>query len=248
MQRTRGSSAADAKEAAFACARHGGYSRAMIRALRILAVVLIVLLGAGWGAAMLARAPGEGLAESFARLFAGAPAAVPPSAGGIALPPGSQVGGPFRLVDHTGREVSEADYRGKVALIFFGFTFCPDVCPTELSNMAAAMDQLGPQADRVVPIFVTVDPERDTVPRMADYVALFHPRIVGLTGSPEQVAAAARAFRVYYAKATPPGATEYVMDHSAFTYVLGPDGAVRTLLRPGASPGDIVEAVRRNLG
>lgn len=220
----------------------------MARALRLLAVVLIVLLVAGWGAAALVRSPGEELGTAFARLLGRVPGGAPPAAGGIALPPGSNIGGPFALVDHTGRAVTDRDYRGRAALVFFGFTFCPDVCPTELGNVAAALDLLGADAARVAPLFVTIDPERDTPAKLADYVALFHPAIIGLTGTPEQVAAAARAYRVYYAKATPPGASDYVMDHSAFTYVLGPDGGVRALLRPGASPEDIARALRAALG
>ena len=218
----------------------------MSRILRALAVILLVVLAAAWGGAWFARAPGEPWADAFARVFAGAGPSVAPTVGAsVATPPGVNVGGPFAMVDHTGRAVTEADFRGRPALLFFGFTHCPDVCPTELATMTAALDLLGPAGERVVPVFVSVDPERDTPARLADYVALFGPRVVGLTGTPEQVAAMARAFRVYYARATPPGASEYVMDHSAFTYLLAPDGGVRTLLRPGASAEDIAAAVRQ---
>src|SRR5918996_3071934 len=99
-----------------------------------------------------------------------------------------QIGGPFALVDHTGHTVTDADYRGKLMLVFFGFTHCPDVCPTTLQEIASALDVLGDEAGRVQPLFITVDPERDTPEVMAGYVDLFHPGIVGLTGTPEQVA------------------------------------------------------------
>jgi cytochrome oxidase Cu insertion factor (SCO1/SenC/PrrC family) len=114
---------------------------------------------------------------------------------------GALIGGPFSLTDQTGRPVTDADYRGRYMLIYFGFTFCPDVCPTELQVMATALDQLGRQADEVQPIFITIDPERDTPSQLAGYVSQFHPRMAGLTGTPEQIASVARAYRVYYAKA-----------------------------------------------
>ncbi|WP_376089725.1 SCO family protein [Roseomonas sp. CCTCC AB2023176] len=217
----------------------------MIRSIRIAATVLLLLVGLAWGAAWFRAAPGEPLGQSFARLVAGA---APPSAGGVALPGGVSLGGPFALTDHTGRAVTDADYRGSFLLVFFGFTFCPDVCPTELQTVAAAMDLLGPQAARVRPLFITVDPARDTPAKLAEYVALFHPAITGLTGTPEQVAAVARAYRVYYARATPAGASEYLMDHSAFTYLMGPDGTLRTIFRPGVPAEEIAGALRAQLG
>jgi len=217
----------------------------MTRAFRIAAVLLILALGAMWGAAFLARKPGEGAGAAFARLLGNAP---PPSAGGVAMPGGTSVGGPFELVDGEGRPVTEASLRGKLALVFFGFTHCPDVCPTELQAVGQAMDLLGPQAEGVRPVFITVDPERDTPARMKDYVGLFHPSIMGLTGTPEQVARAARAWRVYYNKVTPPGASEYLMDHSAFTYLMGRDGSLRSLFRPGVTPEEMANTIRANLG
>ncbi|NUB15225.1 redoxin domain-containing protein [Azospirillum brasilense] len=136
------------------------------------------------------------------------------------------IGGPFTLTDQDGKTVTDADYRGKYLLIYFGYTYCPDVCPTELGPMARAMDLLGRQADKVQPMFISVDPERDTVAHLKDYVGLFHPNLVGLTGTPEQVKAAAKAYRVYYAKAPQEGGKpeDYLMDHSSFLYLMGPDG------------------------
>ncbi|MFC5356746.1 SCO family protein [Azospirillum himalayense] len=136
------------------------------------------------------------------------------------------IGGPFTLTDQDGKTVTDADYRGKYLLIYFGYTYCPDVCPTELGTMARAMDLLGVQAEKVQPMFISVDPERDTVAHLKDYVGLFHPNLVGLTGTPEQVKAAAKAYRVYYAKAPQEGGKpgDYLMDHSSFLYLMGPDG------------------------
>jgi cytochrome oxidase Cu insertion factor (SCO1/SenC/PrrC family) len=139
---------------------------------------------------------------------------------GVAL-----VGGPFTLTDHNGREVTEKTFLGKYMLVFFGFTFCPDVCPTELQVISAALDQMGPEADAIQPVFITVDPERDTPEVLKAYVGNFGPRLLGLTGTPEQVAAAAKAFRVYYAKVKNSGsAADYMMDHSTIIYLMGPDG------------------------
>lgn len=149
-----------------------------------------------------------------------------PQRGGIVSSSGKAlVGGPFSLVDHTGKQVTEQDFRGKLMLMFFGFTNCPDVCPSELQVMTAALDQLGAKAADVVPVFVTVDPERDTVEQMAQYVANFSPRLVGLTGTPAQIAAAAKAWRVYYAKVNDESSTAgYTMDHSAIVYLMGRNG------------------------
>ena len=110
------------------------------------------------------------------------------------------VGGPFSLVGADGKTVTDADFRGRYMLVFFGFTHCPDICPAELQVIAQALDKLGDKAKKVVPVFITLDPERDTPQAMADYVKSFGPNFVGLTGSPEAIAAAAKAYRVAYAK------------------------------------------------
>ncbi len=143
------------------------------------------------------------------------------SGGGTA----SLVGGPFVLEDGNGKPVTDRDFRGKYMLIYFGYTFCPDVCPTTLNEVATALDHLGPKAARLQPIFITVDPKRDTPDVVKQYAAAFTPRLVGLTGSPEQIAAAAKAYRVYYAEhRTGPGPNDYSMDHSSILYLMGPDG------------------------
>lgn len=221
----------------------------MIRTVRVLSVLLVLLLGGVWAVAWFGRAPGESVADAFLRRIATLTGAeMPaPSAGGIQLAQGVSLGGPFSLVDHTGRAVTERDFAGRPLLVYFGFTYCPDVCPTELGTIAAALDAMGPAGERVTPVFVSIDPERDTPAAMADYVSRFHPRMVGLTGSSEQVAQAARAYRVYYAKVRPRDSTDYLMDHSSFIYFVGPDGRVRSLFRPETSPEAIAAAITSQL-
>jgi cytochrome oxidase Cu insertion factor (SCO1/SenC/PrrC family) len=158
------------------------------------------------------------------------------------------VGGPFSLVDHTGARVTDADFAGRSKLMFFGYTYCPDMCPLGLATMAAAYDRLTPEEQaRVVPIFVTVDPERDTVAAIADYVDLFHPKLVGLTGTLEETDAAARAYRVYYRKAASESATEYLVDHSTFTYLMDGENHYVTHFGHDAQLDDLVEGIRRHL-
>src|SRR3990170_5691873 len=124
------------------------------------------------------------------------------------------IGGPFTLIDQTGKPVTDRDFRGRYMLVFFGFTHCPDICPAELQVIARALDRLGDKAAKVVPILITLDPERDTPKVMADYVKSFGPNFVGLTGSPEAIAAAAKAYRVAYAKVENKGsASDYSVDH-----------------------------------
>jgi cytochrome oxidase Cu insertion factor (SCO1/SenC/PrrC family) len=155
------------------------------------------------------------------------------------------VGGPFSLIDHTGKRVTDKDFRGHTLLVMFGFTFCPDVCPTELQLVSAALDKLGVKASDVVPLFITVDPERDTPAQLAMYVKSFHPRLVGLTGTPQEIAAVAKEYRVYYKKVPDPKSTAgYTMDHSALIYVMGPDGSYQTHFTPGVS----VETLAGGLG
>jgi cytochrome oxidase Cu insertion factor (SCO1/SenC/PrrC family) len=136
------------------------------------------------------------------------------------------VGGPFSLTDQTGRRVTEKDFMGKYTLIFFGYTFCPDVCPTELQVMSAALESMGSKADRILPVFITVDPARDTPEVVRQYVSNFHPRLMGLTGTQEQIAAAAKAYRVFYARAeNKADPANYLMDHSSILYLMAPDGS-----------------------
>ncbi len=135
------------------------------------------------------------------------------------------IGGPFKLTDGAGHEVSDRDFRGHFLLVYFGYTFCPDVCPTTLTAMAGALEKLGKRADRLQPLFITVDPGRDTPKVVGAYTAAFSPRILGLTGTPQQIAAVAHEYRVYYAKRSAgDGSGDYTMDHSSIIYLMAPDG------------------------
>jgi len=134
------------------------------------------------------------------------------------------VGGPFTMTDHTGAKVTEKTFLGRYMLVFFGYTYCPDICPTELQVMMAALDSMGPQAEKIRPVFVSVDPERDTPEVLKSYVENFGPQLVGLTGTPEEVAGIAKAYRVYYAKSGDKESPDYLMDHSSIIYLMGPDG------------------------
>ena len=205
----------------------------MLKTIRWVAYTLIFALAVGWAALWLRP-------DLYDRLVNG----VSQSTQGISLAGGISVGGPFTLVDTNGREVTDQTFRGKWMLIYFGYTFCPDVCPTELQTMATAMDSLGPLADKVTPIFITVDPDRDTVAALAEYVKLFDTRLIGLTGSEAQVSAATRAYRVYYAKAASKDNSSYLMDHSSFLYLMGPDGTFRALFRQGIAPEELAAAIR----
>lgn len=140
----------------------------------------------------------------------------------------------YSLTDHTGLAVTADKYAGRWQLVFFGFTYCPDICPTTLAYMASVMDSLGPQAERVVPIFITVDPVRDTAGVMADYVSAFHPQMVGLTGTEAQVAEAAGNFRVWYERSEDEAAPDgYLMAHSGHIYLMRPDGPFEDVFREG---------------
>ena len=158
------------------------------------------------------------------------------------------IGGPFSLVGTDGKPVTDRDFRGRYMLIFFGFTHCPDICPAELQVTAQALDQLGDKAKKVVPIFITLDPERDTPEAMANYVKSFGPNFVGLTGSPEAIAAAAKAYRVSYAKVenkNSPG--DYSVDHSALVYLMDPEGRYVTHFSYGLSADQMAEKLGKLL-
>ena len=136
------------------------------------------------------------------------------------------VGGSFSLVSTEGRAVTPATWPGKLLVIVFGYSFCPDICPTSLGTIARALDRLGPDGDRVQPLFITVDPERDSAETLRNYVALFHPRLIGLTGTPAQIADAARAYKVYYQKIEGGAPGSYTIDHTAFFFATDDKGAV----------------------
>jgi protein SCO1/2 len=160
-------------------------------------------------------------------------------------PAAAAIGGPFSLVDQHGRTVTDADFRGKYLLVYFGFTFCPDVCPTALTRTSEALTLVGDKAENFVPILITVDPERDTTETLREYTTFFHPRLVALTGTAEQIAAVAKAYRVYYAKVEEQGAAagSYLMDHTAITYLMGRDGSFLRHFSHGISAERMAESL-----
>lgn len=158
------------------------------------------------------------------------------------------IGGAFALKDQTGTVRTDADFRGQLMLVYFGFTYCPDICPTDLQQIGLAMDQLGDDAKSVQPLFVTLDPERDTVANLAQYVPLFHPKLLGLTGSIADVGRAADAYRVYYKRvSTGPKPDDYTVDHSAFIYLVDRDGKYLGFFPPGTDAPKMVEMIRPHL-
>lgn len=162
---------------------------------------------------------------------------------------GALIGGDFTLVDHNGKTVTQDDYNGKKKLVFFGFTNCPAVCPTELYNISAALDELGAdKAKNLQVLFISIDPEQDTPERMKEYVTAFHDDFIGLTGSVKQVSKAAKAYRIYYAK-IPEEDSEigYTMDHSAYTYLMDEENQYLTHLAPNSEIADMVAKIKEYL-
>ncbi|MBI3507189.1 MAG: SCO family protein [Proteobacteria bacterium] len=200
-------------------------SATVLRTVRWLAVGAVIGLGAAWGVKFWSDAnpPVQGLATAA-------------------------IGGPFELVDQSGRTRTEADLLGHYSLIYFGFTYCPDACPTALLAIAEALDRLGPAAARIQPVFITVDPERDTVSQMASYVGAVDERLMGLTGTPEQVAKAARAYRVFYRKTIPAGSAEYLVDHTSLIYLMDPNGKYVAHFSHETPVDRIEEVLRRAVG
>lgn len=194
---------------------------------RVLILVLLVMaaLSAAIAAALVARSD-----RTAARL------------GGIGE---VQLGGPLDLVHHSGRRFTEAELAGSYRLVYFGYTYCPDMCPLGLHTMAEALDRLPPElAQKVQPIFVSVDPERDTPAILKDYVAAFHPRLIGLTGTVAEIEAVKKAWRVYARKSEEKRGEDYLVDHSTFTYLMGPDGRYLAHFGHGTSPEQMAERIR----
>ena len=154
---------------------------------------------------------------------------------GVAAASPPKVGGRLSFFDHTGRPVDDRVFHGKFLLVYFGYTSCLDVCPTDLAVISRAIDALGKNGNNVVPMFITVDPKRDTVEVMATYIKNFHPRFLGLTASPQQIAEAADAFGVNFSQIYVSGASQYTVNHSALTYLMAPDGRKRLIFRQGTT-------------
>ncbi len=160
-------------------------------------------------------------------------------------------GGRFILRNHEGKIVTDQDFRGKFLLIYFGYTFCPDICPTSLLVITEALEALDKtQQEKVQPLFITVDPERDTAEVLANYVKLFHPRLIGLTGSKATIASVTRKYRVKFAKVEEgtPSRDSYLMDHTAAIFLMGPDGSYLTRFGHGTKPDAIASKLRQIIG
>lgn len=182
---------------------------------------------------------------------AGAFSQQPPASGASPIDPlATRFGGPFTLIDHTGKRVNDTDFRGRFMLVYFGFTRCTDTCPVDLAIIAQALDAIGPQAERLAPLFVTVDPAHDTPATMAAYVTALHPRLIGLTGSESEIAAIARAYKVHRRKLTLPhhGAAEYAVDHGSLTYLMDREGRFLTLLPHNSGAPRLAEILNKYLG
>lgn len=193
-------------------------------------LALIVTVAVVAGGLWMGRAPGGTGGEA--------------TAGGVQT--GPNIGGPFTLVDQNGATVTERDLLGHYSIVYFGYTFCPDVCPIGLNHITEALEQLGARADKITPFFITVDPARDTQAGLKEFSAHFHPRLRYLTGTEEQVQQAATAYKVYRRldKRTPED-TEYLVDHTSLIYVIGPDGKYATHFSHGAPVQDIVARLKR---
>ena len=193
-----------------------------------------------------------GLAVAVAGLGAGAWFAFGPSQGddrfaecrASAVAPGAAtIGGPFTMTDHTGATVTDAEVIDGLTLVYFGYTFCPDVCPFDTANMAQATEILEERGIEATPVFVTIDPARDTPQALSDFVGALHPRMVGLTGTPEQTQAIAKAYKAYYARQGDDPEV-YLMDHSTFTYLMAPDGSFLDVFRRDVPPAEVADRVQ----
>jgi len=199
-----------------------------------LAAVLIAAAVAYWGL--------NERNSKFPQKSAG-PEASAPKSSSVSL------GGPFSLTDHNGRAVTDKSFHGKFMLVMFGYTYCPDVCPTQLSTASDAIDALGEAAENVTPVFISIDPERDTVEHLKEYVSYFHPSLIAMTGSAEQIKSVAKAYRVYYAKSgeNKDDPEDYLMDHSAITYLIGRNGEFLAHFSHGTDAETLAKRIREYL-
>jgi protein SCO1/2 len=167
---------------------------------------------------------------------------------GRVTPEADAIGGPFTLRADDGRAVTDRSFRGKFLLVYFGYTFCPDVCPTTLAAVADALDALGGQAQRLQVVFITVDPKRDTEAVLKAYTANFSPQILGLTGTEAEIAAAAKAYKVYYAPRAAAAGGAYTVDHSSILYLMGPDGRFITPIAADSNGKQLAAKLRAAMG
>lgn len=200
-------------------------------------VLLAVILAAAGGAYFYLRddVPAEGTRAGAARLMNELMSGKGP------------VGGPFTLTDQDGERRSLSDFRGRLVLLYFGFTYCPDICPTDLTSVGNVIQSLGPEGEQLQPVFVTLDPARDKPEMLRAYVASFHPRFVALTGTEDEVRRVATSYKVFFEKVQPPGANTYLIDHSAYVFLLDREGRFLTLFPPGTPQERMAVMVREQL-
>ncbi len=158
------------------------------------------------------------------------------------------IGGDFTLINQNGETITDKDFRGKFMLVFFGFTNCPEVCPTGLLTITQAMELLGKDATKIAPVFITVDPKRDTPEQMASYLSNFYPSLTGLTGTPEQVKAVEKVYRVYSSKVVDKTSDEYTMNHSAFVYLMDKNGKFLTHFSHDSETAKMADMIKKYIG
>jgi len=156
------------------------------------------------------------------------------------------VGGPFTLTDQAGRQRSDTEFRGKLMVVYFGYTYCPDVCPTDLMAISQALEALGPAAEAIQPVFITIDPERDTKV-LTDYVSAFHPSLIGLTGSPDEIRKVANSYKAFYVKVQDERSREYSIDHSGVIYLMDRNGEYLGFMPPQTNSDRLTEVLLKNL-
>lgn len=219
---------------------------------RYLFLILVLVAAAAGSAVFLSQAM---LDDGALRVETGTFAGAPSTSSSIPRNMFDRIGGGFQLTDHHGRAVSDTDLRGHPLLIFFGYTQCPDVCPMTMLRLTETLELLGHEGSAIQPVFISVDPLRDTPELIADYISNFDQRFIGLTGTRRQIESVERAFAVY-AKAATEDATrgkwalkdsDYLVDHTALVYLMGPDGVFRTFLQQNMSPDEMAEKIREYL-
>jgi protein SCO1/2 len=156
------------------------------------------------------------------------------------------VGGPFTLLDQDGKPRSDSEFRGKLMIVYFGYTFCPDVCPTDLMAITQALDALGPEAASIQPIFISIDPERDAK-AMREYMSAFHKSFIGLTGAPDDIRKVANAYKAFYVKVGDATTGDYAIDHAGVIYLMGRDGRYLGFMPPQTAPGRLIAILRKYL-
>jgi protein SCO1/2 len=201
---------------------------------RVLAVASLFLCGAAGAAGQISTGPPPNEQTSAAQMM-----------DDLMYGRGT-VGGPFRLTDQTGRPRSDSEFRGKLMIVYFGYTYCPDVCPTDLMAITQALDALGPAAEGVQPVFITIDPERDSN-LLADYLSAFHRRFVGLTGAPDEIRKVANSYKAFYAKVPDGQGAGYSIDHTGVIYLMGRDGGYLGFMPPQTNPDRLSEILRKYL-